>query len=175
MTDIDPTLLPPHWTQEFDSEQHKILTEHGLMDFFENRIEEEVSKFRDWEEEAELPESVRMFREVLAEEQKRNHRVRVQDIGMGCDYRNEQVAVNSATEMASGRQLFVGLSSLAATVVSVFDQGNSGGTGALVGSWNVGPAATPLWLDRGIKCRNGIYIVSTVATSVTCFFRELED
>lgn len=173
MSDLDPTLIPPHWAADYDGEQHKVVTEHGVLDFLMGEVKDEVDRFRQFESFADLPEEVRAFREEIASREK--HHVRVMDIGIACEYRAELVAANSPTEFGVGRKIFVGVSALLATNVTLYDQGNTAGTGAPIGLWSVGPNTPPIWFDRGIKCRNGIYLASSVATTVTVYFRDLED
>ena len=77
MSDQDPTVFPVWFGDDLDHEQHKVHTEFGILDFVGQAIREDVARFREAEDWAELPEEVRAFREALQKQEK--HIVSVKD------------------------------------------------------------------------------------------------
>lgn len=169
-TGIDPTFYPPNWQNEFDSEQHKVSTERGVIEFVENIVHEEIAKFRAKEAWLELPETAREFREAMQKEADERRRVKVEDYSLPAEYEVLDLAAATASEVRSGNGICHGFSVSAAGTVSLFDSNSGAGTTPLLVA-----TSSPVWLDRGIKFRRGLYVSCSVAATVTVYVRDTED
>ena len=175
MSNIDPTLLPPAWQDgQYDDEQHKVMTEHGILDFLSGAVAEEVDRFRQFEEYADLPAEVREFRETLQRQEK--HFVNVRDFSLPAKWEAVEVAVNTPAEVNSSKCIFHGIAGVLAANVSVLDQvSGQASTGNPIGLWSVGPNTPPIWFERGISLRRGLWISSSVATTISVYWREWDE
>lgn len=73
----DPTLYPPQWDSPFDHDQHKILTESGMLDYVENAIHEAVVSFREGRHWSELPETAKEFRRLMQKEMDEDRQIKI--------------------------------------------------------------------------------------------------
>lgn len=182
---FDP-MLPAEWNDDRShiDEQTGIHTLHGVLQFFDQKVDEAVMKIREEVAWSELSPEARELRELLAKKD-----VKPIDVKPHAPPARHQTVVMSPGESSRilvGKGVFYGLSVPYAgnQLLELFDiaGGNNSTEGAIPFfsySPTVNSLAQPVWFDRGIQFRYGVRLTSDPGSSapvnVSFYFRMDED